>query len=471
MTQSRNRKPRPPWSRCKKLPVSEMSQVPDGWRLVRLGDVADVNPRRPMLDVEAGTPITFLPMAAIAENCSGILSREQREYREIAHGYTYFEENDVLFAKITPCLQNGKHAMATGLAGSFGFGTTEFHVIRAGSSIEPRHLFRVLTQQVNIGKCTKSFSGTAGQQRVHPEILRSFPIRLPPLPEQRAIAAVLDSIDEAIERTAEVIAATERLRDALLHELLTRGVPGWHTEWRDVPGLGTVPADWQVVQLADCIAEGPTNGIYKPESDYGSGTWLIRIDDFIAGALVRSDGFERIRVADDEAERYSIREGDILINRVNSLSHLGKSVLIPQLNEKALFESNMMKIKMCSELNSEFAMIVLLSHASRRYFIARAKKAVQQASINQQDVAQLPVPLPSNDEQELIAQVSIETSFRLQRARSVLASMVAAQASVAKGMLEGQIRINSSNRTAGDFEAALEQTRSTEAQSSTHDQV
>ena len=72
---------------------------------------------------------------------------------------------------------------------------------------------------------------------------------LPPLPEQRAIAAVLDGIDEAIERTEEVIAATERLRDALLHELLTRGLPGRHSEWVDVPGLGTVPACWDVVRL------------------------------------------------------------------------------------------------------------------------------------------------------------------------------------------------------------------------------
>ena len=63
----------------------------------------------------------------------------------------------------------------------------------------------------------------------------------PPLSEQRAIAAVLDAIDEAIERTEAVISATERLRDALLHELLTRGVPGWHTEWRNVLGLGTIP--------------------------------------------------------------------------------------------------------------------------------------------------------------------------------------------------------------------------------------
>ena len=62
---------------------------------------------------------------------------------------------------------------------------------------------------------------------------------------------MLDSIDEAIERTEAVIAATERLRDALLHELLTRGVPGWHTEWKEVPGIGTIPADWEVVRLGD----------------------------------------------------------------------------------------------------------------------------------------------------------------------------------------------------------------------------
>ena len=65
---------------------------------------------------------------------------------------------------------------------------------------------------------------------------------LPPLAEQRAIAAVLDAIDEAIERTEAVVAATERLRDALLHQLLTRGISGWHTAWKDVPSFGTIPA-------------------------------------------------------------------------------------------------------------------------------------------------------------------------------------------------------------------------------------
>ena len=80
---------------------------------------------------------------------------------------------------------------------------------------------------------------------------RNIPLLLPPLPEQRSIAAVLDSIDEAIENTEGVIITTEQLRDALLHQLLTHGVPGWHTEWKDMPGLGTIPGDWDVVRLGE----------------------------------------------------------------------------------------------------------------------------------------------------------------------------------------------------------------------------
>ena len=97
-------------------------KVPDGWRLARLGDVAEVNPRRPRLNVPDDVSVTFLPMAAIAESSQGIIGRESRSYCDVATGYTYFEENDFLFSKITPCLQNGKHALATGLKRGFGFG-------------------------------------------------------------------------------------------------------------------------------------------------------------------------------------------------------------------------------------------------------------------------------------------------------------------------------------------------------------
>ena len=142
---------------------------------------------------------------------------------------------------------------------------------------------------------------------------RSLPILLPPLPEQRAIAAVLDSIDEAIERTEAVIAATERLRDALLHELLTRGVPGWHSEWKEAPGIGTIPACWEVVRLGD-VCTPPEYGAsasarpFDPELPR-----YVRITDLTDDGRLRK---EDARSADpSQVEGYELEPDDLLFAR------------------------------------------------------------------------------------------------------------------------------------------------------------
>ena len=303
--------------------------VPDGWRAVRLADVAEINPRRPPIRLEPHTPVTFIPMAAVGEDCSGILVPEQRDYREVERGYTYFEENDALFAKITPCLQNGKHALAVGLRDGFGFGTTEFHVVRSGPNLDPRQLFRTLTQAPNIEKCTRSFSGTAGQQRVHPEILRSLPLLLPPLTEQRAIAAVLDAIDEAIERTEEVIAATERLRDALLHELLTRGLPGRHSEWADVPGLGTVPACWEVTTVGRCLEriEAGSSPWCESRPARGDEWGVLKVSSVSWGVFKPTENKALLEPSDIEP-RYEVKDGDLILSRANTPDFVGRAVLV-----------------------------------------------------------------------------------------------------------------------------------------------
>ena len=303
--------------------MASKAQMPRGWRLVRLGDVAEINPRRPPLSVPAETPVTFLPMAAIAESSQGIVARESRPYSEVSTGYTYFEENDFLFSKITPCLQNGKHTLATGLRGGFGFGTTEFHVVRTSSILTAPFMFRALIQAHIIDRCSKSFTGTAGQQRVQPETLKDLPILLPPLPEQRAIAAVLDSI----ERTEAVIAATERLRDSLLHQLLTRGVPGWHTEWKDVPGLGTIPADWEVVRLGE-VAEVQTGRAVNRKAAHGH---TLEIP-YLSVANVK-DGYldlgtvKTMQVDGSEVDRYRLLAGDVLFTEGGDADKLGRGTV------------------------------------------------------------------------------------------------------------------------------------------------
>lgn len=137
---------------------------------------------------------SFLPMAAVSED-GHINFEEERTIRDVKKGYTFFERGDVLLAKITPCFENGKAARTTSLRNSFGFGSTEFHVIRASDEIDTSYLFHMLwnSRLRTIG--ANNMTGSAGQKRVPVDFLKRLEIPLPTIDEQRRIAAILDKAD------------------------------------------------------------------------------------------------------------------------------------------------------------------------------------------------------------------------------------------------------------------------------------
>ena len=388
--------------------------IPKGWRLVPLGEVTT-------LQRGADLPIQDrIPGSVPVYGSNGVLG---------THGHALHSGPGVITGR-----SGSIGAVYFSLGAYWPLNTTLY--VRDFHGNSERFAYYLLSWLQ-----LERFAASTGVPSLNRNFVHPYPVAVPPLSEQRAIAAVLDSIDDAIERTDAVIAATEQLRGSLLHQLLTRGVPGWHTAWKDVTGLGTMPADWEVVRLGERIEEGPTNGIYKPESEYGSGVNLIRIGDFTFGQFVNFGAFQRIRATEEEIRRYQIREGDVIINRVNSLSHIGKSVLIPEVKEPTLFESNMMKIRFDRGLDLRFGAMVLLSDNTRRYFNAMAKKAVQQASINQQDVSELPVPLPPLAEQQAIAGLldGVETTVAAaNREREGFQSL---KDSTADALLMGRVRV------------------------------
>jgi type I restriction enzyme S subunit len=128
---------------------------------------------------------------------------------------------------------------------------------------------------------------TGSQPNLNKGLVLGRTILLPTLPEQEGIAAVLGSVDATIDATKQVIAQTRQLKRAVMQTLLTRGLPGQHTQFKPSP-LGTLPADWEVVKLGSCVEFGPQNGLYKHASHYGSGTYIVRIDDFQNGRFIRS---------------------------------------------------------------------------------------------------------------------------------------------------------------------------------------
>lgn len=184
--------------------------LPDGWRHVLLRKVAEINPPRPRgFARNANVETTFAPMSAVDAILGIIAERQTRPFSDVATGYTFFLEGDVLFAKITPCMQNGKHAVARNLIDGVGFASTEFHVIRPSDEILADWIHFFVRQPTILQEATNHFTGAVGQQRVPDDFLKFLDIPLPSVPEQRRILAVLHERMATVEKARA--AAQDRL--------------------------------------------------------------------------------------------------------------------------------------------------------------------------------------------------------------------------------------------------------------------
>lgn len=174
--------------------------VESGWPVRSLSDVAQVNPRPSRVD--ADEPVTFVPMSAVDATRGSILAPDRRRAGDIGAGYKQFQHNDVIFARITPCMQNGKAAVFRD-GNRFAYGSTEFHVVRPGPDVTPEWLHRIMRTRDFRGSAAERFTGTAGQQRVPADFLRTASLPVPSLDLQQEVVAVLDRILDASILLAE----------------------------------------------------------------------------------------------------------------------------------------------------------------------------------------------------------------------------------------------------------------------------
>lgn len=188
--------------------------------LASLGEVCEINPRlNNRKGILPDTLVTFVPMAAVDEKAGVIAAGEVRRFVECAKGYTAFAEGDVLFAKITPCMENGKAAVARGLENGLGFGSTEFHVLRPTESILAEFVFAYIRQQPFRTLAKANFTGTAGQQRVPADFLKRVEIPLPSLDEQRQIVDMLADAAELRRLASTVISRADAFQSAIVTRL------------------------------------------------------------------------------------------------------------------------------------------------------------------------------------------------------------------------------------------------------------
>ena len=197
-------------------PLSTVQRYP----LKRLGDCCEMNPRRPSLDLGDTDKVSFVPMPSVSEN--GFLQDvAEEEYGKVKKGFTYFENGDVLFAKITPCMENGKGAIALGLTNNIGMGSTEFHVLRPIEEVSNPYWLLALTRlPIFRERASKNMTGTGGQKRVPATYLESFMVGRPPIEEQNRFESIYKQADESISELRKSIAAIDKVIKSLINENL-----------------------------------------------------------------------------------------------------------------------------------------------------------------------------------------------------------------------------------------------------------
>ena len=265
---------------------------------VALSDISEVNPPTDRHGLDDNTMVSFIPMADVSESGEWI-NQQARPFKDVRNGYTCFQEDDILFAKITPCMENGKGAHAANLLNGIGFGTTEFHILRAKSRVQPRFIYHWIMNEKLRRKAETRMTGSAGQRRVPASFFSEFKVPFLTLSEQRRIAKILDTIDEAIQKTEVMISKLKAMKQGLLHDLLTRGLdkngklrdPKAHPEqFKDSP-LGSIPAEWRVGTIGSLAVNHDARRIPLKQADrdkrhgvypyYGASGIIDWIDDYL----------------------------------------------------------------------------------------------------------------------------------------------------------------------------------------------
>lgn len=191
------------------------------WRTVPLSEIADINPRLGKTAFRDEEQFSFVPMASVGAADGSIDVSAKRPYADVKKGFTPFQSGDVLFAKITPCMENGKMAVVPHLENQFGFGSTEFHVIRPKDGNDPKYVYYYVSGQNFRKEAAHHMTGAVGQKRVPTDFIKQSLIPLPPtIEDQKRVVAEIEKqfsrLDEAVDSLKRIQANLKRYKAAVL---------------------------------------------------------------------------------------------------------------------------------------------------------------------------------------------------------------------------------------------------------------
>jgi type I restriction enzyme S subunit len=423
------------------------TERPLGWSGALLSEVCEINPAKPFTDdLKADELVTFVPMPAVDADAGVITSPQVRRFSDVRKGFTAFRNGDVIMAKITPCMENGKAAIASGLTNGLGFGSTEFHVLRSTGAVLAGLVYYFIRQESFRRAAESEMTGSVGQKRVPVEFLRFSEIPLPPFAEQERIVAkvgeLLVRVNVAREHLARVPAILKRFRQAVLAAACDGRLTG---DWRQQhPGLAIpapkltpasegrprgrrganlsaagelildeampeIPVSWSFLRADSVVAPETviTYGIVLPGPEVPGGVPYVRQQD-IEDGVIRLDG---IRHTSQEIarkhDRSSLRGGDVLLCIIRNL----RVALVTKALDGANITQGSVRLRPSHWILGPYLVAFLSSRYAQAWMKSRYF-GMDMPRINVEDARALPIAVPPVLEQYEIVR-RVEALFRL----------------------------------------------------------
>jgi type I restriction enzyme S subunit len=448
---------------------------------VPLSEAAEINPKVDRSLLTDDLPVSFVPMAAVGAANGQIDVSTTRPYGEVKKGYTAFRNGDVLFAKVTPCMENGKMAVARNLTNGQGFGSTEFHVLRPREGVDPQYLHHFVSGATFRKEAARHMTGAVGLRRVPSSFLQDELIPLPEIDEQRRIVAELEKqfsrLDEAVANLQRVKANLKRYKAAVLkaavegrlveteaslaqregrsfetgEQLLQRILAERRMHWAgnrkyrepvkpETGSLSELPTGWvwaspEQVSAGEpySLAIGPFGSSLKVSDYKTEGVPLVFVRNIRS---VTFGGENTVYVTADKAAElaaHTVEAGDILVTKMGAPP--GDVCRYPANRPSAVITADCIKVRVTKvDVDPSFVESAIASRGVQDQILS-ITKGVAQLKVNLANFSSIALPLPPYAEQarivaevdrqlSIIREVEVEVETNLQRARALRQSIL-----------------------------------------------
>ncbi|AWC94029.1 TPA: restriction endonuclease subunit S [Morganella morganii subsp. morganii] len=385
--------------------VEWLGRIPSNWLVIATKYIAQLTPRKSTIArSKFSEACSFVPMEKLKFN--SLVLDEERIINQVYDGYTYFEDGDILIAKVTPCFENKNMAVAEGLLNGIGFGSSEIYVLRCGDKVHRKFLFYRLQEDSFIAIAIAAMSGAGGLKRVPSETINSYLLGLPGWLEQVKITDFLDHetarIDNLIEKQQQLIELLKEKRQAVISHAVTKGLnPDVPMKDSGVEWLGEVPEHWTVRRLKHTASL--QSGIPKGKDLTGKNSIsvpMLRVANVQDGYLDLEE-IHNIDIEPNQLERYLLRDGDVLMNEGGDNDQLGRGTVWAAQIENCIHQNHVFAIRP-KNIESEWLDMLTRAAYAKFHFYRVAKQSTNLASISSTNIKETPLLIPPTEERNKI---------------------------------------------------------------------